>query len=775
MVTYIKQPITPPTASTHPYSKPGGKNMSANTQPLIATIYNPQNQSKEALIAGFIARKQKFERIFRDIRDAPMIKPEQHYLIQGIRGMGKTTLLLRIAYEIDNTPELRQRLIPIIFNEEEYGIGTLSDVWERTAQYLGETDATFADLYEAITKQYGEDDYEQIAFQTLINSLQQKGKKLLLLIDNIGDVLKKLDDQEGKRLREILLTTPELRLIGATSVVIEQVHDYTKPFYEFFKIIHLNGLSREEATELFLNLGETYHTDAVRELIERQPGRIEAIRRLTGGVIRTMVLLFEILVENDSGSVFRDLNVLLDRVTPLYKHRLDDLPAQQQKIVAALAQSWDAASAKEIAQVVRLESKVVSAQLKQLINNGLVEKIETNTKNHLYRLEERFFNIWYLMRFGRRTDQRVLWLIRFFETMFDGDNEWMQERIDGHLKAMEIGKIDPEAALYLTTAFAGLLKDEEIEDLLKRKTVVLLTQLDRKDLLKDISSKYGDVDDLIKNKEYDRAISLLEGFNKRSTRVILDIISCYISLNNFSKAKEALVELFISHKFDYREYLKPGTANVDSSKITKIKILVPLLIFRGISLILIVPNPKYLSENTLDIDTAKVIFPSKNFNSDLLSEVLLRYFVAIDNNRKEFCLQISNNIVDQIENSESFSIKALLSKKIIQMWNNIFMGDNLIPLNESTLTTFSPKDDNGVDVTTIFLYFLLAKKQYHTAYNYFQQEEWQLKDRFKPLYYATLYFLKDEYPTEYLRMGPELKETVDDVLAEVAQMAIDYA
>lgn len=57
----------------------------------------------------------------------------------------------------------------------------------------------------------------------------------------------------------------------------------------------------------------------------------------------------------------------------------------------------------------------------------------------------------------------------------------------------------------------------------------------------------------------------------------------------------------------------------------------------------------------------------------------------------------------------------------------------------------------------------------------FQQEEWQLKDRFKPLYYATLHFLQDEHPTDYLRMGPELRETVDDVLAEVAQMAIDYA
>ncbi|GAB3763693.1 ATP-binding protein [Spirosoma pomorum] len=738
--------------------------MSANNQPLIATIYNPQNQSKEALIAGFIARKQKFERIFRDIRDAPMIKPEQHYLIQGIRGMGKTTLLLRIAYEIDNTPELRQRLVPILFNEEEYGIGTLSDIWERTAQYLGETDATFADLYEAITKQYGEDDYEQIAFQTLINSLQQQGKKLLLLIDNIGDVLKKLDNQEGKRLREILLTTPELRLIGATSVVIEQVHDYAKPFYEFFKVIHLNGLSREEATELFLNLGETYHTDAVKELIERQPGRIEAIRRLTGGVIRTMVLLFEILVENDSGSVFRDLNVLLDRVTPLYKHRLDDLPAQQQKIVAALAQAWDAASAKELAQVVRLESKVVSAQLKQLINNGVVEKVETNTKNHLYRLEERFFNIWYLMRFGRRTDQRVFWLIRFFETMFDGDPEWMQERIDGHLKAMEIGKLDPEAALYLTTAFSKLIKNEELEDLLITNTRIYLIKLEKKSLAQNIPySRYEEVNKLIQTEKYKEAIDSINSCNKINQLMYLDISSCYFMLDLYDNADASLIEYLYFNK------------ETQSQLLNKIPLL---FVDKSEDRVLVSYGPAHLYY--ISSDQPHTIKIATKVNEITASEISFYYFLNKKNDRKVLSLKLLErpSEIDLILSEKTPNL--ILIKKIIELWNNTYESIeeydfNLFIPGPLVLPQGNEAEKRVETLGSTFFKLLLAKKQYHIAYNYFQQEEWQLKDRFKPLYYATLYFLKDEYPTEYLRMGPELKETVNDVLAEVAQMAIDYA
>lgn len=740
--------------------------MSANPQPLIATIYNPHNQSKEALIAGFIARKQKFERIFRDIRDAPMIKPEQHYLIQGIRGMGKTTLLLRIAYEIDNLPELRQRLIPIVFNEEEYGISSLADVWERTAQYLGETDASFVDLYETITKQYGQAEYEQQAFQTLIATLQQQNKKLLLLIDNIGDLLKKLDTQEEKRLREILLTTPELRLIGATSVAIEQVHDYTKPFYEFFKIIHLEGLSKEESIELFLKLGETYHSEAVQKLVERQPGRIEAIRRLTGGVIRTMVLLFEILVENDSGSVFRDLEVLLDRVTPLYKHRMDDLPAQQQKIVAALATAWDAANTKELAQVVRLESKVVSAQLKQLINNEIVEKVETNTKNHLYRLEERFFNIWYLMRFGRKTDQRVLWLVRFFETMFENDVEWMQERIDGHLQAMEIGTLDPEVALYLTAAFSGILKDEELEDLLKKKTTIYLSRYGRTDLVNDLSeSKYERVSALIIKKKYNEAMYLLEKFNKKTNDIYLDLAACHLMLSQKDIAINNLIQAILDLKT--QEELIQHFKSIENGK-------TPYGLFLKSDLVIIVAF-----YNTSSGTIKKEIL---NFSlSGLASEIAIRYFFQRPQDRKELSISIIRNFIFDSEKSIN-DIKILLVRNIINLWcnnlNNLFDSTlNLAPSKlKTTDTTLNRIMIGSVDeLIQSYLKLLLAKKQYHTAYNYFQQEEWQLKDRFKPLYYATLFFLKDEYPTEYLRMGPELKETVDDILAEVAQMAIDYA
>ncbi len=77
----------------------------------------------------------------------------------------------------------------------------------------------------------------------------------------------------------------------------------------------------------------------------------------------------------------------------------------------AVARAWDAVTVSEIASLARserqgLKTNQISAQLKQLVDNQIIE-IEPRAKgrNHLYRLQERFFNIWYLMRYSTRQDK----------------------------------------------------------------------------------------------------------------------------------------------------------------------------------------------------------------------------------------------------------------------------------------------------------------------------------------------------------------------------------
>ena len=73
---------------------------------------------------------------------------------------------------------------------------------------------------------------------------------------------------------------------------------------------------------------------------------------------------------------------------------------------------------------------------------------------------------------------------------------------------------------------------------------------------------------------------------------------------------------------------------------------------------------------------------------------------------------------------------------------------------------------------------LISKKEYSILYNFFTNEEGQKnqsKDYLKPIWYALMYYMRDQHPNEYLKMGEELRETVEEIIAKVEQMAIDYA
>ncbi len=464
----------------------------------VAAIYNPQNQAKAQLIEGFVVRHKTFERLFKTIKEAKMEVPEQHYLLLGRRGMGKTTLLLRLAYAIEDDQDLNTRLIPLVFNEEEYGIRRLFSLWERIMELLAQR-LPSSRLGETERKQLSaaikdDDAYERALYDLLSEELRRSGKKIILFMDNFGDMARKLNDAEAHRLRKILQSNADIRIMAASSVVLEAFYRYDHPFYEFFKVVELQGLDEKETRELLIRLAQYYKKEAVARIVEQHPGRVEALRRITGGVIRTMVLLFEIFADEEDGSAFKDLEAILDRTTPLYKHRMEDLSDQQQAIVEAIALNWDALSVREIVERTRLDSKIISAQLQYLEKNGIIEKRATTTKNHLYIVAERFFNIWFLMRHGRRNDEkRVLWLVRFFEDWCDSD--MMESRVELHRQALSINAWSNNLSASKKYATEFLKNAEYIEQASEAITsyfILLLAKNEAKWLLQLFTSSEGE-------------------------------------------------------------------------------------------------------------------------------------------------------------------------------------------------------------------------------------------------------------------------------------------
>ena len=248
---------------------------------VFLNIYNPANQTKKELIDNFVVRIKEFNEILEAVKHNEWLSPPRHFIVQGQRGSGKTTLLLRLYYELKELQPQNNWLITVRFDEEQYNIRTLYKLWENIAIYLeDELLEGFSGIYDEMQLHIEDRDYERICFDILKRNLQKTGKKLILLIDNFGDMLGKFDRREHQRLESILLKENCLRIIGGSSVIVDYKHDYTLPLYELLRIIQLEGLSQDETTELLLNLGKNYETNSINEIIRDDPGRVEALRRV---------------------------------------------------------------------------------------------------------------------------------------------------------------------------------------------------------------------------------------------------------------------------------------------------------------------------------------------------------------------------------------------------------------------------------------------------------------------------------------------------------------
>lgn len=496
------------------------------------TIYNPANKRKEQLIDEFVVRTDVFESIIDDLRKTLERKTAQHYLIIGQRGSGKTTLIHRLKYSIEDDKSL-STLIPIALGEEQYGISELVNLWEKIAEIL-EDYYNFNKLYDHIQDEINDSEDEKKCLEILIKELKSKNKKIVLFIDNFGDLLDKLSNSEVISLKETLSKSDVIRIIAASPITPENAKEQQIALFSLFKNIFLRGLDNNEIETLLLKLSETNNSkQQIQKIIDEHPERIEILRLLTGGITRTIVSLYKIFIDNIGGKSIRDLQLTLDAVTPLYKHNMDDLPKNQQKIVDVVAKSWDATNVKDIAKKTRIESKIVSAQISQLEKKQIIEKIPTGKKNHLYQIKERFFNIWYLMRYGRKYDKkRVIWLVRFLESWCT--KEELESRISSYIHSLKIGEYDDDAAVLLGEAYLGC---EAVNIYLKKELLLESKEILPENLTKGMTitdqELFKNAFDFYKKNEFEKGISLAFDITKKDNNLYGFIVNSYYQIDDF--------------------------------------------------------------------------------------------------------------------------------------------------------------------------------------------------------------------------------------------------
>ncbi len=458
-----------------------------------ATKYNPHLWGDAQLRSIFVVRKQELETLTEAIRTTAANSVPQHILITGHRGMGKSTLLRRVALAVRDDKELSRDWLALSFPEEQYTVSNLTEFWRNVLDALADTlehqgcppdqlvqlDAAIANIENLPVS-----NREDAALALLTDYIQRSGQRILLLIDSTDQLFGALAGGSGKssndgsatplwRLRKTLSHEKGIFWLGASYQALEAQHQYQDAFHDFFQLLELRSLTVNDMREAMLALARTFGMGlglqgeaAVAEMtcaLDSRPERLKALRAMTGGNPRTTVMLYDLFAAGDEGNVHNDLRGLLDMMTPLYKARMESLAEQPRKILAHLMELWSPQSVRELAAAADIPATTVSGQLSRLEAEGLIEKAKlAKGKRNGYQVAERFFNVWYLMRYSsRRQRLRLTWLIEFMRLWFSSDElvNLAHTRVSRHGN----GQMCEESSLEYSRALACALPEGHSE------------------------------------------------------------------------------------------------------------------------------------------------------------------------------------------------------------------------------------------------------------------------------------------------------------------------
>ncbi|MCP4460306.1 MAG: tetratricopeptide repeat protein [Cytophagales bacterium] len=444
-------------------------------------FFNPGRLNDEEIESSFIARNALFELLFDEIVEQSSTSIPQHLLIIGQRGMGKTSLLMRLAVELKKNP-FNKKFIPLTFPEEQYNIDKLSKFWLNSLDALADAldregkTKTSEELDADISRLTSGIDLDDKQPYTIFKKWVSKiNRRPVLLVDNLNLIFNKISTEDQHKLRAILISKGAPIMVGASTIVVVETVDYGAPFYDAFQTHYLKKLSLDESIEIFRKLGQLTGK-SLSNAISGQKGRMKALYQLTGGTPRTMTMLFPLIADGFSENIQDDLDALLDVVTPLYKARFEELAPQMQVVLDAVALNWDPVDLEKLRSVTQLDNAKLSPQLKRLVDVGWIQKLKSNkSKGGLYEISESFFNVWYIMRRSSRRMKRELYcLSKFLESFYGTEVEQLaQNRLQK--------KHGSKESAYLDLALAEAVGDEKLEKNLRKKGYDTLFTLNRTD------------------------------------------------------------------------------------------------------------------------------------------------------------------------------------------------------------------------------------------------------------------------------------------------------
>ena len=418
-------------------------------------LYRSGVTSAERLRHTSVAREHLVDDAIESLRGSVGRKSKNHLLFIGPRGIGKTHLLSCIEDAVQSDEVLRESVVVVRFPEESNRTLSFADFLIGMCGILKEVLEDEPLWTELFARVQTEEDDARVA-DTLVPAYREQNRRrsrtLLIMLENLGEILTRQirDKNDVASLRKFLMADNGCLLVATAPLHFDGITDIGQPFYDFFDIQILESLSFEETVEVIRrNLEWEDRTDVLATLEDMRP-RLQALYRMTGGNPRLTMMLYEMIVHESVTIVQSQFHLLLDRISPFYQGRLNDLPPGQRALLECLASMRDQEKTPAaIAARMRMSQQETSSLLKRLSDAHYLRSAPhpRDRRSRLYTIREGFFDIWLAMNLSRGARKRMPFLLDFFSLFYPSLAAREEKRCQLREKLLDEGSVDAERAL----------------------------------------------------------------------------------------------------------------------------------------------------------------------------------------------------------------------------------------------------------------------------------------------------------------------------------------
>lgn len=203
-------------------------------------------------------------------------------------------------------------------------------------------------------------------------------KRRIVIIDDLNFFFSRSSFDDQYLLRNYLNNESAPLIIATVDKVDKVLADYRAPFFEGVRIIYMPSF--DSAAHL------------VSIILPKDEKRLLKLLAYLPPVIRSLKIVSDIVALSDNPT--NDIKELINRMSPFYRNKLEDLPVYAQKILYALAHSEMPTTLSELRELTNLSSGTLSTYLRQLVASCDIHKTEPNKRGAPYEMVDPLFKLW---------------------------------------------------------------------------------------------------------------------------------------------------------------------------------------------------------------------------------------------------------------------------------------------------------------------------------------------------------------------------------------------